>query len=105
MSTTPSIPPDQIQLVAYLTAKPGQEQALTDAITAIVPHVLSEPGCITYAAHISRDDPRTVVMYEVWANQTALDIHAKASAFTSLAARFDELLGAPLRLELLRRVA
>jgi quinol monooxygenase YgiN len=94
----------QVQLVAYLVAKPGQEQALRDAITAIVPDVLREPGCITYAAHSQADQPGTVVMYEVWADQAALDTHAAGPAFGRLAARFDALLGEPLRLHPLRRI-
>ncbi|MDE1150206.1 MAG: putative quinol monooxygenase [Azospirillaceae bacterium] len=102
---TTTVSPDQIQLVAYLTAKPGREQALADAMAALVPLVLAEPGCIAYTAHISRTDPATVVMYEVWADQAALDVHAKGANLASLAARFDELLGAPLRLEPLRRIA
>ncbi|KAA0576299.1 putative quinol monooxygenase [Azospirillum sp. Sh1] len=101
-----SIPPsDQVQLVAYLVAKPGQEQALADAITAIVPAVLKEPGCLAYSAHVNRERPGTIVMYEVWQDQAALDTHAKAAAFTGLAAQFDTLLGEPLQIELLRRIA
>lgn len=101
-----TIPPsEQVQLVAYLVAKPGQEQALADAITAIVPDVLKEPGCIAYSAHVSREKPGTIVMYEIWQDQAALDTHAKAPAFTDLAAQFDTLLGEPLRIDLLRRIA
>jgi quinol monooxygenase YgiN len=100
-----TVPPsDQVQLVAYLVAKPGQEQALADAITAIVPTVLKEPGCLAYSAHVSRERPGTIVMYEVWQDQAALDAHAAGAAFTGLAARFDTLLGEPLRIDLLRRI-
>ncbi|MEA1648028.1 putative quinol monooxygenase [Nitrospirillum sp. BR 11164] len=102
---SPTFPPEQIQLVAHLTAKPGREQALVDAITAIVPAVRREPGCIAYLAHSSREDPGTVVMYEVWADQTALDAHVKGANLASLAARFDDLLSVPLRVEPLRRIA
>ncbi|MHA6767433.1 putative quinol monooxygenase [Sphingobium ummariense] len=37
---------NQVQLIAHLVAKPGEEQALTDAVLAIVPDVRKEPGCV-----------------------------------------------------------
>ncbi|MBP2300708.1 putative quinol monooxygenase [Azospirillum picis] len=101
-----TVPPaDQVQLVAYLVAKPGQEQALADAITAIVPAVLQEPGCLAYNAHVSREAPGTIVMYEVWQDKAALDAHAAAANFKGLAAQFDTLLNEPLRIDTLRRIA
>jgi quinol monooxygenase YgiN len=95
---------NQIQLIAYLVAKPGQEQALINAVLAIVPDVLKEPGCIAYSPHVSREHPGTVVMYEVWADQSALDAHGSGANLQSLAAQFGDLLVEPLRLELLRRL-
>ena len=99
------MPDDEICLVAYLKAKPGKEAALAEAVAAIVPRVRAETGCIGYTAHVSREEPGTIVMYEVWADQGALDTHAKAPALSSLAARFDELLAEPLGLTPLRRIA
>ncbi len=96
---------DEICLVAHLKAKPGREAALAEAVTAIVPQVRAEPGCLGYTAHVSREAPGTVVMYEIWSDQAALDAHARAPALSSLAARFDDLLSEPLGLESLRRIA
>ncbi|WP_075219602.1 putative quinol monooxygenase [Acuticoccus yangtzensis] len=95
----------EICLVAHLVAKPGQEAALREAVTALVPQVRREQGCLGYTAHVSREAPGTIVMYEVWADQAALDVHAAAPALSALAARFDALLAEPLRLEPLRRIA
>jgi quinol monooxygenase YgiN len=95
---------NQVQLVAHLVAKPGKEQALFDALLAIVPAVRQEPGCIAYDPHVSRERADTVVMFEVWENQAALDAHAAGPNLTGLATRFDELLAAPLRIETLRRL-
>lgn len=96
---------NQIQLIAYLVAKPGKEEALVTALLEIVPSVEQEPGCIAYVPHISRERPETVVMYEVWESQDALDAHAQGKNLTSLAARFDDLLAEPLRLEPLQRLS
>jgi quinol monooxygenase YgiN len=94
----------EVHLIAHLVPKPGQEAALAEGMAAIIPQVIKEPGCIAYVAHESRDAPGTIVMIETWADQAALDAHGKAPAINSLAARFDELLGEPVRIELLRRI-
>lgn len=95
---------NQIQLIAHLVAKPGKEQALVDAVLAIVPGVRKEPGCIAYSPHVSREHPGTVVMYEVWADQAALDVHGSGANLQGLAAQFGDLLAEPIRLEPLRRL-
>lgn len=97
--------PSEIRLLAYLVAKPGREADLAAALTAIVPAVLAEPGCLAYAPHLSLEEPGTLVMYEGWASEAALEAHAAGAAFAGLAARFDELLDEPLRLERLRPIA
>lgn len=96
---------EQIQLIARLVAREGRQAALAQAVAAIVPAVLEEPGCLAYTAHESREQPGTIVMYEVWESQADLDAHAGGSNFRALAARFDELLSEPLAIEPLRRIA
>ncbi|MFG1480051.1 putative quinol monooxygenase [Xanthobacter sp. V4C-4] len=98
--TTPETA-DTVTLIAYLEARPGAEPALIAAITAILPAVLAEDGCLDYRAHLLAQASGTVVMYERWRDQQAFEAHAAGPAFTGLAARFDDLLGAPLRLEFL----
>jgi quinol monooxygenase YgiN len=66
--------------------------------------VLKEPGCLVYTAHDSRERPGTIVMYEVWDSQAALDVHAAGANFAALAVSFDELLGEPLAIEHLRKI-
>lgn len=95
---------DSVELVATLVARPGMETALINAVLEIVPKVRKESGCISYIPHVRRDRPDTIVMYEVWADQDALDAHASGENLGSLAAQFDVLLSDPLRLEVLRRI-
>ncbi|URD35091.1 antibiotic biosynthesis monooxygenase [Methylobacterium tardum] len=61
-------------------------------------------GCLVYTAHDSRERPGTIVMYEVWESQAALDVHAAGPNFGALAARFGELLDEPLAIEHLRKI-
>ncbi len=96
---------EHVHLIARLIACEGQEAALAQAVAAIVPAVLEEPGCLAYTAHESCERPGTIVMYEIWESQAALDGHAGGASFRALAARFDELLRKPLAIETLRRLA
>jgi len=95
----------EVHLVAYLVPKPGREQALAETMQALVPEVLKEPGCIAYAAHVSRERPGMIVMYEVWRDQAALDAHAAGPNIARLVASADDLFAEPPRLELLTRIA
>ncbi len=63
------------------------------------------PVCLGYVVHISRQAPGANAMCEVWADRAALAVRNQAPALTSLAARFDERLAEPLRLEPPRRIA
>ncbi len=93
-----------VHLVARLVPRAGKADDLLQAVLAILPQVRSEPGCIAYLAHASRDEPGVIVMIETWADQAALDSHATAPAFSGLAARFADLLGAPPSLERLQHI-
>ncbi len=95
---------NEIQLVATLIAKPGQEAALTTALQSIIPEVLRERGCREYAMHMDRNNPARIVMFERWADQQALDGHGAGAPFQSLAAQFDTLLGKPLEIIFLQRI-
>jgi quinol monooxygenase YgiN len=96
---------NEARLVAYLVPKAGKEAELAAAIKEILPDVQREPGCITYIAHESREHPGTIVMYEAWESDAVLDAHVASAPFMKLAARFDDLLGEPLRLEHLTQIA
>lgn len=96
---------EQIELIAFLKAKPEQRAALFDALGAIVPGVRKEDGCLRYDLHVDRDDPDMAVMLECWRDEAALDAHAAAPLFKSLAERLDVLLAEPLSLQRLQRLA
>ena len=66
-----------LALVATLRAKPGQGNALIDALEKIAPQVRQEPGNHAYLTHQASDDPDTIVMYEQYTDQAALAAHGK----------------------------
>lgn len=40
-----------------------------------------EPGCVTYVAHFVADDPCTVLIYEQYLDDAALDAHRQTTHF------------------------
>jgi quinol monooxygenase YgiN len=40
-----------------------------------------EPGCVSYVAHFVEDDPSTVLIYEQYIDQAALDSHRATPHF------------------------
>lgn len=96
---------DRVQLVGTLRAYPDKFESLIALIKSIIPHVKTEPGCISYSAHIDRNDSNSIVMLEEWENMPALETHAVAPPFSKLAASFDELLSEPPVLVTLRQLA
>jgi quinol monooxygenase YgiN len=72
-----------VVVVATITPKPGEEDAVREAILAAIPQVHAEPGCELYALH---EGGGGFVMVERWASPEALAVHSKAEALTSLGA-------------------
>lgn len=73
-----------IHVLAIITAKPGQRNALLQAFKAIVPIVHAEAGCIEYGPVVDMDGadpafgPDTFVVVEKWESLEALQAHAIA---------------------------
>lgn len=74
-----------VHVIAIITTKPGQRDAMLAMFNANVPAVLAEDGCITYEATIDTENagpmqtefgPDTFVVVEKWASLAALGAHA-----------------------------
>ncbi len=90
-----------VVVVATITPKPEEVDAVRDALLAAVPEVHAEPGCELYALH--EDDGR-FVMVERWESPEALKVHGSAQALTTLGGRLAGKLAAPLDVRRLRPV-
>jgi quinol monooxygenase YgiN len=96
------MPDTTIHLIARLVPQPGKETALAQAMQGLIPKVLTEPGCLAYAAHESLDAPGVLIMVEAWADQAALDAHATLLETSGAAAHLGAVLAQPPALERLR---
>ena len=83
-----------VVVVATITPKPDQVDAVREALLAAVPKVHDEPGCELYAVHEGRGE---FVMVERWESADALRVHGTAEALTTLGGQLaDKLAGAPV---------
>ncbi|GAA4605301.1 quinol monooxygenase YgiN [Actinoplanes octamycinicus] len=94
-----------LTVIAQLRAKPGQETALREALTALVPPTLAEPGCITYDLHRAVDDHGSFHFYEVWSSPEEHAANLKTPHLRSFLARSADLLAGDIQVTLLHRLA
>ena len=83
-SANPAVPKDAVILTAMVKAKPGQEEAVKEALLALVQPTRQEPGCLCYNLHQSKSDPAQFMFYEQWASKAALDAHGKTPHMKAL---------------------
>jgi quinol monooxygenase YgiN len=85
-----------IHVLAVITAKPGQRDAILEAFRGNVPAVRAEQGCIEYGAAVDADGfgslqtkygPDTFVVVEKWESADALKAHAAAPHMAAYAAK------------------
>ena len=82
-----------VVVVATITPKPDQMDAVREAILAAVPKVHDEPGCELYAVHEGRGH---FVMVERWESPEALTVHGAAEALTTPGGQLQGKLDGPL---------
>lgn len=77
-----------VHVLAFITTKPGQRDAVLEKFNANIPAVLAEDGCIAYEATIDAKDggaiqtavgPDTFVVVEKWASLEALAAHGASA--------------------------
>jgi len=87
-----------IHVLAIITAKPGQRDAVLAAFKANVPAVLAEAGCIEYGAAVDvagaspAFGPDTFVVVEKWEDLATLKAHAVSPHMATYAAKVKDLI-------------
>lgn len=89
-----------INVIAVITAKPGQRDNVLAAIAENLPKVRAEKGCIEYGPSIDAAGvagkgvlgPDTVVIIEKWESMEDLKAHAAAPHMAQYAANTKDLL-------------
>jgi quinol monooxygenase YgiN len=90
-----------IHVIAVVTAKPGQREAILEHFRANVPAVRAEKGCIEYGAAVDADPapqmqtrhgPDTFLAIEKWESMDALKAHAAAPHMAAYAAKVKDMI-------------
>ena len=90
-----------IHVIAVITAKPGQREAILSEFRANMPAVCAEKGCIEYGPAIDAEGvggfqakfgADTFVVIEKWESLDALKAHAAAPHMAAYAARTKEMI-------------
>ena len=85
-----------INVVAVITAKPGSEDVVREALKGLVEPTRDEAGCIVYELSESDVAPGTFITVEEWDGQSDLDAHMQTPHIQSaLAVLGSELAAAP----------
>ena len=84
------VPKGGVVLTAMVKAKPGQEDAVKEALLALVEPTRKEPGCLCYNLHQSKSDPTQFMFYEQWASKEALDAHGKTPHMKALGGKLKD---------------
>lgn len=88
----------ELTLIARLTAKPGQGDALGEGLKALIAPTLREEGAIHYRLHRDNDDPDVWILYETWRSRADLDAHFEQPYTKAMLARFPDLLARDMEL-------
>lgn len=83
-------------LLAELNAKPSAAQEVEGILRELVGVARAEPGNLAYAVHRQQDKPDAFVVYELYQDRAACDLHLASRPVQQALQRFDALLaGAP----------
>lgn len=82
-------------VVARLHARPGKEDDLQEALSALAVASHGEEGCIGFALHRNVQDPLEFTTVEQWTAPEAIDSHFSTDHIEAVLARADELLSEP----------
>ncbi len=96
---------DLLTVIASMRAKPGKEQALREALEALIAPTVKEDGYVNYDLHQGVEDPAVFFFYENWESGEALDAHLAAPHLVAFVGRMGDLLDGGLQVSRLRRIA
>ena len=84
-----------ITVIAYVTAKPGHEDQVRQALLDLVAQTRQENGCINYDLHQSPENAARFAIYENWNTAADLDAHAMSAHLQTFARIAGPLLERP----------
>ena len=74
-----------VSFIVRLTFAPEDRADIADALGLLAAESRREPGCVSYVPHQLQDDPNTVIIYEQYRDQAALEAHRDSPHFKKYA--------------------
>lgn len=65
--------------------RPEDRQRVAEMLVALANASRQEPGCVTYVPHAIEGEPDSIVIYEQYRDQQALDAHRASQHFKDCA--------------------
>ena len=81
---------EDVRVVAFMHARPGQEDAVRRAVLDCVGPSRAEEGNISYAAHVDNEDVLLFVVVEHWQSAEARNRHLQTEHFKALVRDVDD---------------
>lgn len=75
-----------ISFTVRLTFEEGDRDAIAEMLRHLVSASRQESGCVSYIPHFAEAEPMTVVIYEQYLDEDALEYHRNSPHFLEYAA-------------------
>jgi quinol monooxygenase YgiN len=86
---------EAVHVFAVLTALPGKEADLREALSALVTPTRAEPGNSSYMLHEDINKPGNFCFFEIYKDQAAVDFHMNSPYLAAALAKGKTWLAAP----------
>ena len=70
-----------VSFTVRMRFEPSDREEIAEMLRKLTEGSRKEPGCVSYTAHFVEGEPATVVIYEQFANESALEYHRNAPHF------------------------
>jgi quinol monooxygenase YgiN len=70
-----------ISFTVRMKFRPEDRQHVAELLAALAAASRNEPGCVTYVAHTVDGEPDTVLIYEQYRDEQALEAHRASKHF------------------------
>ena len=74
-----------VSFTVRMTFRPDDREEIATILRELTAASRAEPGCVSYIAHRVESDPDTIVIYEQYRDQAALDAHRTSPHFAMYA--------------------
>lgn len=82
-------------VTAKVRLQDGKAEEFIEAVRAMRPQVMQDPGAVEYDLHRSANDPNEFLFYERYEGEEAFAYHLSTEHFKTLAGTIDPLMAAP----------